>query len=243
MISVCCIYLISHWPFWINYNIIIYYSIQKNELFIFREKRATKWRRTLTQKVRKGNKYGKDRENKVHRTLRKPGNLHMNDTNTQTHTHRELIPAELTTQLHKMLRYQVCAIHKRICDESRKKSNNMWIANKSNAEEKNRFELQCGNANIRQDKQPSEVQCVHTSNDFNTVFERNVERKKSWTFWVIHTHMHKTIVNCCQYEKKKNCSRFKTPWLQVHIHWRTVSKSILGARAKNCSTLLSLLIA
>lgn len=64
------------------------------------------------------------------------------------HAGAELIPAELTTQLHKILRYQVYAIQ---CDDvSRKKKKKHVNSKQEQRKEKNRFELQCGNANIRQ---------------------------------------------------------------------------------------------
>lgn len=149
-----------------------------------------------------------------------------------------------------MLRYQVVCVCDLMWWEPKKKQNNKKQQHVNSKQEqqvkKNRFELQCGNANIRQDKQSSEVQCVHTSNDFNTVLKerkkKRVEHFESYTHMhILTTHMHKTIVNFAV--NARDSFQDALALRCTSTRWKTVSKSILGARAKNCSTLLSLLIA
>lgn len=63
---------------------------------------------------------------------------------------------------------------------------------------KNRFELQCGNANIRQIKQSSEVQCVHTRLMISIPVKETTPKKRRVVHFESNTHTntdtHKTIV-------------------------------------------------
>lgn len=63
----CCIHLISHWPFWINYNI-INILFKKWIIYFSRKKGPANDDGLFHARGKKG----------------KHGNLHMNDTNTQT---------------------------------------------------------------------------------------------------------------------------------------------------------------
>lgn len=73
------------------------------------------------------------------------------------------------------------------------------------------------------DKQSSEVQCVHTSNDFDTKW--NNEKKSEWSRKELKISSH-TRTHACMHTAVSQDAR---PWLQVHIHWKTVYQRAFSA--------------
>lgn len=143
------------------------------------------------------------------RALRKQWNLHMNDTDA------ELIPAELTAQLHK------CVISMRskwlcmcVCVAMRAKHVNSKQEQRNN---KNRFELQCRNANITQIN--SQVRCnVYIRLMISILLKRKTRKEKRVKHLESHAYNNSVLLSMYLRERKIHVSR-RPPTSGAHIHW------------------------